>query len=119
MAIELSHTFTTPITFLPRASDSARDASDGSWPYGSRLELGGIGGVAKAESSRLGSMNFHTIKSSKVARMWGLVLAAGLAAGLFGVWENGWQTGDTVGLIVWFILFFGVLSVVGREKRMS
>jgi len=62
-------------------------------------------------------MNFHTIKSSKVARIWGLVLAMGLAAGLIGVWEDGWQAGDTIGLIVWFILLFCVLSVVRREKR--
>jgi hypothetical protein len=24
-----------------------------------------------------------------------------------GVWEGGWQTGDTIGLIVWFILLRG------------
>jgi hypothetical protein len=64
-------------------------------------------------------MNFHTIKSSKVARMWGLVLAAGLVAGLLRVWEDGWRTGDTIGLIVWFILLFCVLSVVRKEKRTS
>jgi hypothetical protein len=74
---------------------------------------------AVPKSSRLGIVNFHTIKSSKVARMWGLVLAAGLAAGLFGVWEYGWQTGDTIGIIVWFILLFCVLSVVSKEKRTS
>lgn len=62
-------------------------------------------------------MNFHTIKGSKVARIWGLVLAAGLVAGLLGVWEDGWQTGDTIGLIVWSILLFCVLSVVRKETR--
>jgi hypothetical protein len=64
-------------------------------------------------------MNFKTIKSSKVARMWGLILAAGLVAGLLGVWENGWQMGDTIGLIVWFILLFCVVSVVRKEKQTS
>jgi hypothetical protein len=62
-------------------------------------------------------MNFHTTKSSKAARMWVLVLAAGLVAGLLGVWEDGWRTGDTIGLIVWFILLFCVSSVVRKEKR--
>jgi hypothetical protein len=82
-----------------------------------RLEFGGIGGVVGAESSTLGSMNFRAIKTSKVARAWGLVLVAGLVAGLFGVWEDGWRKGDTIGLIVWCILLLCVLDVVRRENR--
>jgi hypothetical protein len=62
-------------------------------------------------------MNFHTIKANKVATTWGLVLAAGLGAGLFEVWKDGWHTGDTIGLIVWFILLLCVLSMVRRENR--
>jgi hypothetical protein len=91
---------------------------NGSWPPGSRLEFGRTGGVVGAKSSRLGSsMSFRAIKISKVARAWGLVLVAGLVAGLFGVWIDGWHTGDTIGLIVWCILLLCVLDVVRRENR--
>jgi predicted HAD superfamily phosphohydrolase len=62
-------------------------------------------------------MELHAIKINKVARMWGLVLALGLAAGVFGVWRDGWHTGDTIGLIVWFIILLGVLSLVRRQNR--
>jgi cbb3-type cytochrome oxidase subunit 3 len=36
-----------------------------------------------------------------------------------GVWEGGCQTGDTIGLIVWFILLFCVVSVFRKDKRTS
>ncbi len=62
-------------------------------------------------------MKFRAIKTSKVARAWGVVLAAGLAAGLLGVWEDGWHRGDTIGLVVWCILLVCVLDVIRRENR--
>jgi hypothetical protein len=64
-------------------------------------------------------MNFRAIKASKVVRAWSVVLAAGLIAGLFGVWEDGWHRGDTIGLIVWCIILICVIDVVRRENRAS
>jgi ketosteroid isomerase-like protein len=39
------------LQFLPRPSDVAGHARDGSWPRGSRLELGGIGGIIGQENT--------------------------------------------------------------------
>jgi hypothetical protein len=40
------------IQFLPRPPKAERDTRDGSWPYGSHLEFGRIGGTIGAESPR-------------------------------------------------------------------
>ena len=74
-------------------------------------------GLLEQKVVGFGSMNFRAMQTSKVARMWGLVLAAGLVAGWFGVWEDGWRKGDTIGLIVCCILLLCILAVGRRENR--
>ena len=54
----------------------------------------------------------------KVARAWIVILAVGLALGLFGLLEKGWQhPGDTIVLAVWTILAVCVIVFVRRQSQ--
>jgi hypothetical protein len=61
-------------------------------------------------------MGLQSIKASKFVRSWFVVLAAGLVAGMLGVWEDGWHT-VFPGIVVWFVLLCCVLLVLRKENR--
>jgi hypothetical protein len=55
---------------------------------------------------------------SKTSKMWILILAAGLVAGVLGIVQYGWQRpGDTIGAAVWTILALSVAVMIRRELR--
>jgi hypothetical protein len=55
---------------------------------------------------------------SKTAKMWILILAAGLVAGILGIIQYGWQhPGDTIGAAVWIVLALSVAVMIRRESR--
>ena len=55
---------------------------------------------------------------NKTAKMWILILAAGLVAGILGIIQYGWQhPGDTIGAAVWIVLALSVAVMIRRESR--
>lgn len=55
---------------------------------------------------------------TKTAKMWLLILAAGLVAGIVGIIQYGWQRpGDTIGATVWIVLALSVAVMIRRESR--
>lgn len=55
---------------------------------------------------------------SKAARVWILILGAGLVAGVVGVIKNGWQhPGDTIGATVWLALALSTGLTIRRQSR--
>jgi hypothetical protein len=56
------------------------------------------------------------MKPSKSAKLFGVVLAAGLVGGLIGVGQEGWNIGDTVGLTVWSVLLICWIIWVKKEN---
>jgi hypothetical protein len=55
---------------------------------------------------------------SKAARVWILILGAGLVAGVAGITQDGWQhPGDTIGATVWLALALSTALTIRCQSR--
>jgi uncharacterized membrane protein len=106
-----------------RASARRRDGTKAEFPENSRREISDGDGRSEEREHRRTINNLvaakrHGMTVSKFARAWIVILAVGLAMGLLGVLDKGWQhPADSIGIGVWTILAVCVIVIVRRQNQ--